>query len=487
MKIDKVQAFYTDEDRAALAEIGLRLDALSEEFSNSREEISFTGSARSQQSIYQSALLYSSSFAALLDEQNKRMAEIEQRYIDSFGGDTLAILEDVNEIVTATEKEEYTAAQEKKTERLKPLLANKPGKDAPREERRLYNATKAGTVRGFENCYYFILSRVRVQLNALNFYKDEIGIARAIAIVEDRAGQFYRKPKSAAKMGIERDFPRIIAAPTDTLDYPLDKVNNETWKLLAAKDPSGQIKLQVDTSGKKQDSAIIFYALDFEDLPQELQITRQLTPFDKRVYIASAALFNNGNKVFTTSQIFRAMGNTGSPTTEQVNRVNESLTKMGKARLYIDNCEEAKVYKGYPHFKYDAPLLPFERVSAYINNALCESAIHLFREPPLVTFARDRKQITTLPVELLESPISKTDSNLRIDDYLIERISRMKSGKAKTSRRMLYKKIFEECGISSRMQRSRAPEKIKRYLDHYKAKAFITDYKEDPDGVTIIL
>jgi hypothetical protein len=218
MRIDKVQPFYTDEDRAALTEIELRIDALNDEMSNFREEISFTGSARSQQSIYQSALLYSNSFASLLDEQNKLMAEIEQRYIDSFGGDTLAILEDVSEIVAATEKEEYTAAQEKKTERLKPFLAKKPDKDAPREERRLYNATKAGTVRGYENCYYFILARVRVQLNALNFYKDEIGIARAIAIVEERAGKFYRKPKSAAKLGNERDFPRIIAAPTDELD-----------------------------------------------------------------------------------------------------------------------------------------------------------------------------------------------------------------------------------------------------------------------------
>jgi hypothetical protein len=143
------------------------------------------------------------------------------------------------------------------------------------------------------------------------------------------------------------------------------------------------------------------------------------------------------------------------------------------------------VNKGYPQFCYDGPLLPFARISAYLNGTLTESAVHLFREPPLVSFARERKQLSTVKLEVLESPVSKTDANLQIDDYLIERICHMKSPKSKTPRKILLSTLYGNCGISSPKQRSRAPEKIKRYLEHYKTTGFIAGYTMTGDSITI--
>ena len=136
---------------------------------------------------------------------------------------------------------------------------------------------------------------------------------------------------------------------------------------------------------------------------------------------------------------------------------------------------------------YDASLLPFERISAYINGQLTESAIHLFREPPLVSFARERNQITTISRQLLESPINKTDANLLLEDYLIERIGRMKNTKSNAPLKMLFKTIYEKCAITTAKQKQRAPEKIRRYLDHYKKCGWIKGYKEDTDGIKILL
>ena len=296
--------------------------------------------------------------------------------------------------------------------------------------------------------------------------------------------------KSLAEVKSPQDLLEITVKHTDLIQYPLDKPNNVIWNLLEAAAPNGQLKLNIDTSkGNSKQGAIILYGIDFANLDPNLHITQQLTPFDKRVYIATASLFNGGNEYMTATQICRQMGNTGRPSKSQLKKINDSLTKMGAARVYIDNKKEAETHKKTKFYKYDAALLPFERISEAItiNGQIAESTIHLLKEPPLITFAKQRNQITTFKRNILESPINKTDANLRIDDYLIERISQMKNSKRKTSNKMLYETIYKNCNITTKMQKQRAPEKIKNYLDHYKSCDFIKGYKEGKDGITIIL
>ena len=282
------------------------------------------------------------------------------------------------------------------------------------------------------------------------------------------------------------ELPRITTNPTDKINYPLDKPNNVIWNLIAGALNNGQLIIDTSRRGSKQD-AVILYGINRDKLPAGLTITKQLTPFDKRCYIAAAALFNAGNEILSATQVYYMMGNTTPPNKNDLQKVNDSLTKMAAAHIFIDNQKEAQAAKGYDHFRYDASLLPLERISAYINGQLTESAIHLFREPPLMSFARQRNQITTVSRQLLESPVSKTDANLRIDDYLLERIGHMKNGKGKAPRKMLFTTIYANCDIITAKQKQRAPEKIRRYLDYYKKCKWITDYAIDADGITIIL
>lgn len=286
-----------------------------------------------------------------------------------------------------------------------------------------------------------------------------------------------------------KELPRIIAQQAENLDYPLDKPNSKIWNLLTTADENGQLSFAIDTAKKGSGKeALIYYSIDFtalESLP-ELNITKQLTPFDKRVYIIAAALFNAGNEVITATQIYKA-DHDKLPSDKDLKKINDSLTKMGAAHIYIDNKQEISINKKYPKFKYDASLLPFERMSAYINGQLAEAAIHLLREPPLITFARERKQITTIDRQLLLAPVSKTDANLRIEDYLIERISHMKSPHSRAPRKLLYSTIFENCGITEKKQKQRAPEKIRRFLDYYIECELIKGYAETKEGITITL
>ena len=274
--------------------------------------------------------------------------------------------------------------------------------------------------------------------------------------------------------------PAMKSTAVDKLGFPIDKINaisTGIWGAISTEE-SGQLAFAFDTTNKKKKNgkeATVLCAINWDI--QDISITKQLTEWDKRVYIAVGSLFNGGNEAMTINQIYTLMGNTGDPNARQIKRINESLTKMAAARLYIDNVKERDAGYKYPLFKYDAPLLPFERLEV-THRGKTATAVKLLREPPLISFARDRKQCTTIELKTLQSPVSKTDNNLRIDDYLLERIAHMKKNPA-LSRKILFKSICEACRITDKKQRQRAPETINRYLEHYQATGYITGYNVD--------
>lgn len=268
-------------------------------------------------------------------------------------------------------------------------------------------------------------------------------------------------------------------------DYPIDKLNNNIWRGFYTCDTNGQISFDFDVKSRKDKSdreILVLYSLSFDDMGDDVKITKKLEPYDKRVYIAAAALYNAGNTVISIAQIYKAMGFDGKPGKGEREKINASMSKMRAAVVHIDNSLESQSYNR-PRFKYDSSLLPFERAQAIINGQVAESAFHLFREPPLVSFARERKQITTLDRKLLQTPLSKTNQNLLIEDYLIDHITAVKSGRR--GGKLLYKTIYENTGITTIKQKQRAPEKIEKLLTFWKENGYITNFTEENDGITI--
>lgn len=293
----------------------------------------------------------------------------------------------------------------------------------------------------------------------------------------------------AAAAAYKAGFPTAAAKRADIVDIPLDKVNSTVWSLIqetTGRQEKLSLKAEKDGDGKPLN---IYYSIDFDDLETAgVKITKRLTPFDKRVYVAIAALYNAGNKVISLTQIHYAMGNTGRPSEEQRQKINTSITKMRFANVFLDNVEESQRYN-YPRFKagtglyHEFYLLPVDRISAIINGQVVEAAIQVLKEPPLMTFARQRKQLTTITVKVLQSPLSKTDANLLIDDYLIERIAKAK----RTSKgvKILYETLYKAAQITTKNQRTRAPAKVETYLKHYQACGLISRYSLLKDGIQI--
>lgn len=279
----------------------------------------------------------------------------------------------------------------------------------------------------------------------------------------------------------DEDTEVIKAKRAELIEYPLDKVNSRIWNLLE-KSPDGQIGLFVGQ--KKGKEAVVTYSINFDDL-SDVSISKKLTSFDKRVYIAMAALVKAGNNVVSLTQVAYAMGYISTPSDDILKRIYDSIIKMNTARIQIDNQREIEVYKNYVKFDYKGALLPLEIVTATINGKLTDAAIRIFREPPLVTYAKQHKQITTVKVGLLQSPLRKTESNLCLEDYIIEQISHMKKGKI--AKRMLLDTIYTNVGITDKKQRQRTPPKIVELLQYYKKQNWIKGYSIDKTGVDIVL
>ena len=283
--------------------------------------------------------------------------------------------------------------------------------------------------------------------------------------------------------------PKSILKRSQIIEYPLDKINNKIWKLLE-KNNNQVIKFAMEnkTDKKRGKQVDCIYTINFDDLDDDITITKKLMPFDKRVYIAVSALFNAGNSIITLTQIHYAIGCIGKPGTKNIKRINESISKMMGAKIYVNNSNESKVYK-YKKFIYDGALLPAERISSIVNGQLSNSSIHLFREPPIVSFAKQRNQITTVSIEMLQSPISKTDNNLLIEDYLIERIAKAKNNNK--SHRILFKTFYEHINLpgnsldQKKHTKQRLPKKVTNYLDYYIKCSYIKSYNIDNNGITI--
>ena len=273
------------------------------------------------------------------------------------------------------------------------------------------------------------------------------------------------------------------------VDYPIDKPNNNLWRDFYQCDANGQISFKFDVSTasdkKKGNQALILYSITFDNINENLKITKTLEPYDKRVYIAAASLYNAGNTVISIAQIYNAMGADGKPGKADREKIYKSMCKLMAAQMTLSNLGETQTHKGRAQFDYKGALLQAELMQARINGQIIESAFHLFREPPLISFARERKQITTFERKILQTPLNKTPQSLLIEDYLIDHITAVKSGRR--SGKVLFSTIYDNAGIKTKMQRSRAPEKIRQLLTYWKEQAFINDFIEDTDGVTVIV
>lgn len=323
------------------------------------------------------------------------------------------------------------------------------------------------------------------------------------------------KALQAARAERAKALPVIDSHRTKKLNTPVDRVNFLAFN--SFKETGDQIAFNLMAERDKRDPArqdlniSMLYSLRFEDT--SIKTSKELTHYDRRLMQAVDTLYTNdasGQHIFLIGDIFRAMGGKKEPNTTQRDKMNDASTKLRAATIFMDNAAEAAHYK-YPHIQYDGSVLNFERIKVMYNGQEVE-AIHFLRRPVFMEFADGRKQLTAVPMKVLQSGISQTDDHLRIEDYLLYRIARRKNfvrglldqqeKKYTTSRQKRINKareltisletFYEQIGKADKKKelKTRALQTAERYLKHYQSDAagrYIDSYEINRDDITIML
>lgn len=231
------------------------------------------------------------------------------------------------------------------------------------------------------------------------------------------------------------------------------------------------------------------------------ELSEPLTAYERAVHDAVATLCMCGNEFITTRQIYFCMtGNKDKPAEKQRQQIVNAMWKMNKTDVRIFASQEEAALYGCDRLEYDGAVLQFEVVTAEINGSVTE-CFHILREPVLCENARNKGQVTGMPMQFLNTPVKKNDENIVLQTYLQRRILVMKNASKgkKISKVIRLEAVYREMntdqldGEARRQKEKRIRRFMRQILDAWKAEKFIKDYAErlkgnkKIDGIEIIL
>lgn len=343
----------------------------------------------------------------------------------------------------------------------------------------------------YQNCFRALQQILTLQSETCGHYF--LDSSEIWELVKKKTAELYEIPTDSPnemEMLEENAILPIIQrmkTPESVL-YPLWKPTHEIFNNF----PIGKTKkinMESEKDRRKGKTANLLMLLNFDEL-KGVQISRTLTIYDKNVWNSCANLVKCGCDVVTAAQIYKFMGHTSEPPTKERKKILESIETLSRARVFISNKEEHALYEKYDEIVLDTPLLAAEICKAQIGNDIVDEAVRIIEPPKLFAIAEQRGQITTIPFEVLKSPINKNDDVAMITDYLMTRISRMKNNKHIT-RTILLDTLCENCKIdnsgSGRVKKHRLPDRLERILNHYKSIGWITNYKLTDREIEIII
>jgi hypothetical protein len=243
---------------------------------------------------------------------------------------------------------------------------------------------------------------------------------------------------------------------------------------------------------EKKGSAQTVTTLSFVDLDSSsIEISGKLNAYDREVHAAVVTLYAEGNEFITNQMIYRVI--TGDPNSRlsenQANEIEKSLNRCRTSLVKID-CSEERKYN-YDHnleFSYSDNLLAAEGWGVKLNGQFV-SCLRIKNTPVLYRYALAKKQVATIPIKLLNSPVVKTKEIIMLQGYLSRRIARMKNSKS-TSRNIKYETLYSELKAeektsspnSLRNKQAKLRKHTKIILDHWRKEKYIKSYREVKKG-----
>ena len=388
--------------------------------------------------------------------------QIRERYIAEHTAEEVKA--DVAEILEALTVEDFRESLKEAKEDLKDTKTTDV----------TYHMKEYETKENYINANDFIFETVTFFYTSVADHSNNKSLLEEIGqAIHKKALEWYKEPTKeeiAEYIKIYSCKADLIPQPLKDIVYPLDRVSK---RIFEQKQITSKTSLGIRTG--RSDSAGVMVSFLFP----EGVTSCNLDNYDKFLYIVVASLYYAGNKQITTNMIFKAMGNTGRPSKDQIERINKSLTRLSFTRINLSN--EAELENGYKYDLYkveDEALLNFQR-SRLITRGQDVAVINLLNAPVLLRFARDRGQITTFNAALLEDGLNNTDLNVHIKAYLLDYISHTKKNK-KLQKKLLFETLCSEFQVGkTRAQRSRLKSKINNLMQFYQKNGFIKSFYFD--------
>ena len=194
---------------------------------------------------------------------------------------------------------------------------------------------------------------------------------------------------------------------------------------------------------------------------QMLTEDQRFSLFDRSVFDAVCSLFYSGTIYFTASTVFKTMTGKGSDakvTESQKKAVSESIEKCRYCNITVDFSQESTYYPELKHINggpaasasFSENLLNLRRMTMVINGKTVEGW-KILSKPMLFAYSLSKKQIMSFSSRLLNSPVSKKEDIIVIQDYLLRRIQQMRRRRQSTKRSdrtILMETIYKVANIS---------------------------------------
>lgn len=240
-------------------------------------------------------------------------------------------------------------------------------------------------------------------------------------------------------------------------------------------------------------------SLSFGDTEEGVVMcSRVLTNFDREVIdaVSSLAPFT---QIMTAATIYRVITgkNESSPVnSRQKQRVEESMDRCSGCKVTIDITSKISNDSSYHRQRdesvtYSGQAISFETIK-HSNRKGTTTYYKVAYIPPFYRFAEKLGKISVVPLRLLDSPVSKTDSVIAMQSFLLREIDTMKRDVHK-SREInwndLYQMASQEGRILSKKENLRIRTSILSILDFWISEEFILNYESllEKDLIEIVL
>lgn len=226
----------------------------------------------------------------------------------------------------------------------------------------------------------------------------------------------------------------------------------------------------------------------YNDNSEAITFSNVLTVFDREVIDAVSTLTEH-NQIMTPAMIYRMI--TGKDESvrvvaSQIQKVEQSMKRCSKCDVTIDITAKLKgaildVKEG-ESLQYSDTAISFQTIS-HTDGGKTTTYYKIKSMPPFYKYAEQLGKISVIPLNLINSPVTKTDTVIAVQSYLIRSIDEAKKHE-KVQLIQEWEELFQAALLggkkNSRDEKHRTKNTVVKILEYWVSEGFIKKFDSPP-------